>query len=151
MEPVYALREKIGLPGMRVLQFAFSEQVATSVDAPHNYTTNSVVYTGTHDNNTTLGWYQQEANRADHKRLEEYNGASLREKDVHFVLARMAYSSVADIAIIPMQDILGLGEHARMNTPGLPTGNWTWRLKENQLTKRIEKLLRKWTTIYRRY
>jgi 4-alpha-glucanotransferase len=112
---------------------------------------NAIVYTGTHDNNTTLGWYQQEANRADHKRLEEYNGTSLREKDVHFVLGRMAYSSIADIAILPMQDVLGLGEQSRMNTPGSTDGNWLWRVKEAQLSKKLEKLLRSWTEIYNRY
>ncbi|MCD6062470.1 MAG: 4-alpha-glucanotransferase [Flavipsychrobacter sp.] len=151
MEQVYALRDEIGLPGMRVLQFAFGEHLPNSVDAPHNYVRNAIVYTGTHDNNTTLGWYQQEANRADHKRLEEYNGTSLREKDVHFVLGRMAYSSIADIAILPMQDVLGLGEQSRMNTPGSTDGNWLWRVKEAQLSKKLEKLLRSWTEIYNRY
>ncbi|WP_276133156.1 malto-oligosyltrehalose synthase [Polluticoccus soli] len=150
MEPVYALRDELGLPGMRVLQFAFGSHMPNSVDIPHNHVRNAIVYTGTHDNNTALGWYQQDANKVDHHRFEEYNGTSIRKKDIHLVLGRMAYSSVADVAILPMQDILGLGEESRMNTPGLSSDNWLWRLSENQLTKGIEKLLRRWTEIYNR-
>ena len=102
MKPVYELRDKLGLPGMKVLQFAFGDHMPDSVDIPHNYTTNCIVYTGTHDNNTTVGWYHQEANKADHKRMEQYVGSEVRIKHVHRLLGRMAYSSVAKTAILPM-------------------------------------------------
>ena len=150
MEKVYALRDKIGLPGMKVLQFAFGEHMPMSVDIPHNYTVNCIAYTGTHDNNTTVGWYDQETSKADHKRMEQYLGSGVRIRNIHNVLARMAYSSVAKTAILPMQDLLGLGKNHRTNTPGSDKGNWLWRVLPGQLNEEVEQQLRKWTKLYGR-
>lgn len=150
MEKVYELRDKIGLPGMKVLQFSFGENMPYSVDIPHNYTTNCIVYTGTHDNNTTLGWYQHEQNVAEHKHLEHYIGYRPKDKDIHHVLGRLAYSSIAKTAIIPMQDILGLDEKYRMNMPGRAEGNWQWRLRPDAINDDLIKRLRNWAKWYRR-
>jgi 4-alpha-glucanotransferase len=133
MADVYRLRDEVGLPGMKVLQFAFGDNLPTSVDAPHNYDRSCVVYTGTHDNNTTLGWYRKETGEDDRRRLARYAGSAVAEENVHEVMARLAYGSVGRIAILPMQDILGLDERARMNVPSSGAGNWRWRMKRGQL------------------
>jgi len=150
MEAVYELRDQVGLPGMKVLQFAWGGNMPQSVDIPHNHQVNSIVYTGTHDNNTTIGWYEEETNKADHKRMHHYLGLKVKQKNIHHVLARVAYGSVAKIAILPMQDILGLGAAYRMNTPGKAEGNWLWRLPPNALNEDIEKMLRDWVETYGR-
>jgi 4-alpha-glucanotransferase len=150
MDAVYHLRDAIGLPGMKVLQFAFGEHMAQSVDIPHNYTANCIVYTGTHDNNTTAGWFHDETNSADHKRLEKYAGRRLHAENVHHLMARIAYASVARIAILPMQDILGLGAASRMNMPGSGTNNWRWRLLPDQLQPSLQKKLCAWAKTYNR-
>ncbi|RYD56109.1 MAG: malto-oligosyltrehalose synthase [Sphingobacteriales bacterium] len=150
MEKVYELRDEVGLPGMKVLQFAFGDNMPDSVDIPHNYKENCIVYTGTHDNNTTLGWYEHESNKADHKRFEHYLGHKSKIKDIYYVMARVAYSSIAKTAIVPMQDILGLDEQYRMNMPGRAEGNWQWRLKPGVVNDDTVKLLRNWTKWYRR-
>ncbi|GAA4446748.1 hypothetical protein GCM10023189_02240 [Nibrella saemangeumensis] len=150
-EPVYQLRDEFNLPGMRVVQFAFNDSLPVTEHIPHNYnTTNCVAYTGTHDNNTTVGWYRKDAGKADRKRLEQYVGGSVREKDVHQVLARLIYGSVARIAMLPIQDVLGLDETARLNTPGSGENNWQWRLKPGQLTPEAEKWLKKMTKMFNR-
>ncbi|MBN9482568.1 MAG: hypothetical protein BGO70_18485 [Bacteroidetes bacterium 43-93] len=131
MDDVYALREKTGLPGMKVLQFAWGDNMSISVDAPHNYSPNCIAYTGTHDNNTTLGWFRNETTEEDKKRLASYAGTEVNEHNVTDVLTKMVYGSVANTAIIPMQDILKLDEHARMNTPGTIYNNWLWRMDEH--------------------
>jgi 4-alpha-glucanotransferase len=150
MEVVYRLREKIGLPGMKVLQFAFGENMAQAVDAPHNFNSNCIVYTGTHDNNTTVGWYKQEITPEDRKRLESYSNTKVNSENVHDVLSRIAFASVAKTVILPMQDILGLDEQARLNKPGTGQGNWVWQLKAEQLTDAIEQKLKNWTIFYNR-
>jgi len=150
MEDVYRLRDEIGLPGMKVLQFAFGENMPTAVDTPHNFTTNCIVYTGTHDNNTTLGWYRQEASRSHRERLRQYTGIKIGAKDICKMMGRIAYASVARIAILPVQDVLELDEKFRLNTPGSGEGNWLWQLQPDQLGDRQEKRLRKWTTWYNR-
>lgn len=151
MDDVYALRDEAGLPGMKVLQFAFGSYVAQSVDAPHNYNRNCCVYTGTHDNNTAVGWYHDETGRADHKRLEKYAGTRVTAGNIHRVLARMAYASVADTAVIPMQDLLGSGAETRMNTPGTAEGNWRWRLHPGDLNDRLRRQMRSWARMYNRW
>ncbi len=126
---VITLREILGFPGMNVLQFAF-ENDPENVYLPHNYDRNSVVYTATHDNETTVGWF---GSRPDHERqaIQAYLG---REgDDIAWDLIRTALSSVANTAIVPMQDILRLGNEARMNVPGQPFGNWSWRCRFDQL------------------
>ena len=135
-EKVEALREAFGLPGMAVLQFAFDSDNA---HRPHNYTRNTVVFTGTHDNNTTEGWW-----RALHQAADTNPGArrQLHEAQaylqtnghpIHWALIRTAMNSIAQLAIVPLQDVLGLGSEARMNIPGTAQGNWTWRFREGQL------------------
>ncbi|MBW6501781.1 MAG: malto-oligosyltrehalose synthase [Bacteroidales bacterium] len=138
---VYQLRDKYGLPGMRVLQFAFGTDSANSVHILHNHTENSIVYTGTHDNNTIRGWFVDEAGPLNRKNLNNYSGKKAGSSDCHWLLIRLAYSSVAKIAIIPMQDILGLDLTARMNTPSVEAGNWVWRLGGKDLNTTIEKKL----------
>jgi 4-alpha-glucanotransferase len=150
MDAVYRLRDEAKLPGMKVLQFAFGTHMAQSVDIPHNYIPGCIVYTGTHDNNTTTGWYQDEAGRADHKRLEKYAGTRVNAGNIHQVLARMAYASVAQTVIIPVQDTLALGRESRMNTPGTGGGNWRWRLAPGALNKKIQARLCTWAKMYNR-
>lgn len=133
--PVFMLRDEFNLPGMKVLQFAFGNETAQSLYIPHNYSPNFFVYTGTHDNNTAVGWYNQDATAAVKKQVEEYTGIETRQKNISKVLTRMAYSSTARVAITPMQDILGLDERSRMNNPSLPDHNWTWRMLPKLVSK----------------
>jgi len=127
---VDALRERFHLPGMHVLQFAFDSD-ATNRDLPHRYQSNSVVYTGTHDNDTTAGWFHTAGSGPRHAALRYLGRRSSQDVVAHLI--RLAMASVADTAIVPVQDVLGLGTEARMNTPGRPEGNWAWRLQEDQL------------------
>jgi 4-alpha-glucanotransferase len=120
---VYALRDALELPGMKVLQFAFDKP--TNPFLPHNYPANCIAYTGTHDNDTTRGWY---GTAPEHER-ELYRRYVARDgSDVAWDLIRLAWGSVADLAIAPLQDVLDLSAEARMNTPGTPSGNWRWRV-----------------------
>jgi len=122
-EEVHDLRKKYYLPGMKVLQFAF-EHDATNEHLPHNYNKDFVVYTGTHDNDTTVGWLKSIKGK-ERIYVNHYLGGG---KVDHWKMIHLALSSVAQIAVIPMQDILGLDSSARMNTPGTTKGNWQWRL-----------------------
>jgi 4-alpha-glucanotransferase len=132
---------RFGLPGMRILMFAFNEDVATSIHAPHNYPEHCVVYTGTHDNNTVKGWFKTEAGAEGRRKLSAYVGREIDARTVHLELIRLAMSSVAKMVIIAMQDVLGLGTKARMNFPGTCEGNWGWRLRAEQLTPALTKKL----------
>jgi 4-alpha-glucanotransferase len=143
--PVEALRDQFGLPGMRILQFAFSGPDNRFL--PHHYEPNTVVYTGTHDNDTTLGWYA-EAAEAERKFLHDY--LPWVGKDLAWELTRVAWASVADYAIAPLQDLLRLPTEARMNFPGRPAGNWTWRFTTGQVTAAIIDRLGELTTLYSR-
>jgi 4-alpha-glucanotransferase len=135
---VDALRRRFDIPGMHVLQFAFDGD-ATNRDLPHNYEHASVVYTGTHDNDTTAGWFAAATPEVRRMALR-YLGRRTAD-DVVAQLIRLAMASVADTAIIPVQDVLGLGSEARMNTPGAPEGNWRWRLRDGALdTAHAERL-----------
>lgn len=149
-EDVYQLRDQFGLPGMKVLQFAFGKDMPQSDHIPHNFTGNFIAYTGTHDNNTTRGWFQQELKQEGRKQVELYAGQPVTEKNVSRLMARIVYASVARTAIIPLQDLLGLDETARMNTPASAAGNWGWRLVPDELSSREEDLLKGWATIYNR-
>ncbi|MCD6289885.1 MAG: 4-alpha-glucanotransferase [Anaerolineae bacterium] len=126
---VEALRDHLGFPGMRVLQFAFGGQ-ADHPYLPHNHIPHCVVYTGTHDNDTTVGWYHSAPPEVqDHvRRYLARDG-----RDIAWDFIRAAMSSVADTAVVPMQDVLALGSEARMNTPGQAANNWTWRFRWEQL------------------
>src|SRR5262249_15422752 len=125
---VEALRDQCQLPGMKVLHFAFSDP--NNPYLPHQHVHNAVVYTGTHDNDTTRGWF---ATLPDHEQnfLKRY--APWVGGDIAWDLMRMAWSSVADVAVAPLQDVLNLGTEARMNLPGRPAGNWGWRYRGQQL------------------
>ncbi len=125
---VHALRRKFGFPGMRVLQFGFDGSDNDHV--PHRHVPDAVVYTGTHDNDTTRGWFDT-LDEGSRSRVLDYLGAS--SEDVVWAMIRQAYTSVARAAVIPVQDLLGLGSEGRMNTPGVARGNWGWRLLPGQL------------------
>lgn len=144
---VEALREALGFPGMRILQFAFSTD-ADDPFLPHNYPHNTVVYTGSHDNDTTLGWYVT-ASEEEKRNARRYLDLS---DDSQFVwaLIRLAFASVADQALVPLQDVLNLGTEARMNYPGRPAGNWTWRYQAEALRPQLAAQLRELVTVYGR-
>lgn len=146
---VEALRDGLGLPGMRILQFAFGgTQEAPYL--PHNHVPNCVVYTGTHDNDTTAGWWK-DASPAEHQHLSEYLGHTPTQESISWDLTRLALSSTADTVLLPMQDLLSLGSDARMNTPSRPSGNWGWRLLEDALTLTLAKKLKALTLLYGRF
>lgn len=142
----HALRDRFGFPGMRVLQFSFGTGLNANKYRPYNYPRNCVVYTATHDNNTTIGWFRGEdiKDRTQRKQEREtekqvalnYLGTDGHEINWDFI--RLALMSAADTAIIPMQDILGLGGEARMNIPGRAEGNWCWRFAPDMLTEKIK-------------
>ncbi len=128
---VRELKQLFGFPGMKILQFAFGDEWNKHV--PHLHERNCVVYTGTHDNNTARGWFSHEATQAERRTLARYLGCPPGEEDLHLALIRLGMQSVANTAIFPMQDILGLGTEHRMNTPGTLRGNWLWRLLPTEL------------------
>jgi 4-alpha-glucanotransferase len=154
---VNALRDEFKFPGMRVLQFAFGGD-PHDTHLPHNYTRNSVVYTGTHDNDTTVGWFQShdvEDSHEDAERLRrerEYCLKYLKSDgtEIHWDFIRAALASVATLSIIPLQDMLGLGSDARMNTPASTDGNWAWRFDASALTDELSARLRELTELYAR-
>jgi 4-alpha-glucanotransferase len=143
---VDALREALGFPGMRILQFAFNGDWHDRY-LPHMYESNTVVYTGTHDNDTTQGWYAT-AQGKERDLVRRY--AARDGHDIAWDLIRLAWSSVADLAATPLQDVLSLGSEARMNTPGRAAGNWTWRFQDWQLAEGLIDRLADTTEIYGR-
>jgi 4-alpha-glucanotransferase len=154
---VEQLRDTFGFPGMRILQFAFGGDVGNH-DLPHNYINNSVAYTGTHDNDTTLGWFHSQSGAGSTRNAKEIS----REHDfclsylnsdgaeIHWDFIRIIWESVAATAIVPMQDLLGLGNDARMNLPASTNGNWNWRCREGDFSDEIAERLKKLTEIYGR-
>ena len=130
-EDVHELRRTIGVPGMKILQFAFAQP--DNVHAPHRYEERTVVYTGTHDNDTARGWFEH-APEEERENALAYLGCTTGD-DVAWALIRAAWTSVAETAIVPVQDILSLGSDARMNTPGVEDHNWTWRVAAGALTQ----------------
>src|SRR5215216_7681940 len=143
---VEQLRDDLGFPGMKVLQFAFGGD-PTGPYLPHNYLPHCIVYTGTHDNDTTLGWWNT-AMPGDRHYVQLYLGRD--GSDISWDFIRLALASVAEMAVIPMQDVLNLGSEGRMNTPGRPGGNWGWRYTEDMLTAELALRLRSLTEIYGR-
>ena len=147
---VEQLRDAFGLPGMRILQYAFGGD-ANNLHLPHNFPRNCVAYTGTHDNDTTVGWW---------KALRGASGKGVREharrylssngREIHWDLIRAAWSSVADTAIAPLQDLLGLDNSARMNMPSSTSGNWNWRFEDGSVKPEIVRKLRGLTELYGR-
>jgi 4-alpha-glucanotransferase len=142
--------KKFDFPGMKILLFAFDENLSRNPYAPHNNKKNCVVYTGTHDNNTVKGWLVKEATSEDKNRLFQYIGHEVSIDNAHWEFIKLAMMSVANMVIIPIQDILGLGEDARMNLPATSEGNWEWRLELDKITPHVLKKLREMTDIYGR-
>ena len=143
---VRALQRELGFPGMRVLQFAFGDD-AGHRDLPHNYTRNTVVYTGTHDNDTTRGWFESR-HGAERRHVLDY--LHCQPERVVDAMIRAAQASVATMALIPMQDVLHLGSEARMNFPSRPDGNWGWRFTANDLRPETSAHLKALATLYGR-
>jgi 4-alpha-glucanotransferase len=151
------LRDSFGLPGMRILQFAFGGD-SKNHDLPHNYINNCVAYTGTHDNDTTVGWFHSQAGAGstrdesaisrEHTFCLEYLDTDGRE--INWDLVRAIWASVAHTAVAPMQDIFGLGNEARMNLPASSSGNWYWRFKDGDITPELKARLKKLTELYAR-
>jgi 4-alpha-glucanotransferase len=136
---------KYSFPRMSVLQFAFGGDPAGNPYLPHNYAENSIVYTGTHDNNTTRGWFEKDLQGDGRQRLFDYLGCRFAAGDISWELMRLALRSVAKIAIVPMQDVLGLGSEARMNLPARQEGNWRWRMRPGRIEARLAERFRKLT------
>ncbi|MCE5340718.1 MAG: 4-alpha-glucanotransferase [Planctomycetaceae bacterium] len=147
---VKALIKKLNLTGMKVLQFAFDDNKGKSEHLPSNYTENSVVYTGTHDNNTIRGWFTNEAEAKKKKNLFRYLGKRVPIGELNWELIGRTMASAARVAIFPVQDILNLGQQSRMNNPAKRQGNWRWRLKDGLLTAEISRKLSQMTQLYRR-
>lgn len=143
------LRDHFGFPGMKILQFAFGEDGEKKF-LPHNHIKNCVVYTGSHDNDTTKGFFENEkkVNSGIYEWTQNYLG--YYGDDIRFAVIRTAYASVADYVIIPFQDILNLGTEARMNFPGKLGGNWTWRFTWEQVTPDLVETYRNMTHLYER-
>jgi 4-alpha-glucanotransferase len=142
--------EHFAFPGMKVLLFAFGKNNPMHSYLPHTYEKNCVVYTGTHDNNTARGWFKSEARNEDKIRLFRYLGREVSIEEIHWEIIRLAMMSVANTVIIPMQDVLGLGEEARMNRPATRKGNWQWRLLPELLTSSLADQLLAVTKTYGR-
>ena len=146
-DSVRRMIKRTGYPGMKILEFAFDGE-ADNDYIPYNISSNSVIYTGTHDNETVVGWFHNLP--AKYKTIVK-NYLNVRSvKDIHWNMIRLAFSSVADAAVIPMQDILGLDNEARMNVPATLGGNWTWRVKSEDLSDELAAKLREITRIYGR-
>jgi 4-alpha-glucanotransferase len=145
---VIDLRDRLELPGMKILQFAFSGN-ATNEYLPHNYSENCVAYTGTHDNPTSFGWYENSASENERTFLRQYLGKTT--ENIPHAMMRAIWSSVAKLVIAPMQDILALRANARMNTPATTEGNWQWRMKPGGFTDEIITWLREINTVYNRF
>jgi 4-alpha-glucanotransferase len=154
---VVELRDGFGFPGMRILQYAFGGDSGNH-DLPHNYIRNCVAYTGTHDNDTTVGWWNSQAGAGSTRDASQIS----RERDfcrkylatdgseINWDLIRAVWSSVADTAIAPLQDLLGLGTEGRMNLPASTSGNWNWRFLEQAPTNEIADRLMEMTEVYGR-
>jgi 4-alpha-glucanotransferase len=154
---VEALRREFGFPGMAILQFAWGTDPQGSTFIPHNLTRDVVDYTGTHDNDTTVGWWTAGVGDSTRSAQEveeehEYVRRYLRTdgSEIHWDFVRAVLASVADLAVVPLQDVLGLGSEARMNLPGRPGGNWRWRARDGALTPELRGRLRGLTELYGR-
>lgn len=139
---VIEMRKRLGFPGMKVLIFAFGDDLEDHPYRPHTYGEDCVAYTGTHDNNTVRGWFEQEAGRLERRRLFSYLGRNVRADEVAGELLRLVLNSAAGMALFPLQDLLGLGAEGRMNRPSVARGNWQWRERPGQTTPAIENRLR---------
>jgi len=138
---VTEIMKKFGFPGVNVLQFAFGKDYPYSEHLPRNIDRNCLAYTGTHDNNTVRGWFEEDISNIERENLSEYLGKEVKANIVSMDLIKLAMASRAAIAIIPMQDILELGSRARMNHPSIPEGNWIWRAVRDMFSKTLEERL----------
>lgn len=155
---VQALRDRFDFPGMRVVQFGFGEDPLKALHQPHNFIRNCVAYSGTHDNDTTVGWFQSQEGEGTTRTAEEIN----RERqeflrylggnadEIHWRMIRLVQASVARFSVVTMQDVLGLGSEARMNLPGSSQGNWRWRMRADELCKEDGARLREMAEAYDR-
>jgi len=150
---VTALIDAFGFSTMKVLLFAFEDSIeaADNPYLPHNHVRNSIVYTGTHDNDTARGWFSDRMTPRQRKHLFAYTGKKISESGISHELMRLAFSSVSDIAIIPLADIMNRGNEARINYPGRRKGNWRWRFQFSQIGEEDWNRLRKFTIIYGRH
>jgi 4-alpha-glucanotransferase len=155
---VEALRDEFSLPGMRVLQFGFGPDSGSEKHLPHRFLPHCVVYTGTHDNDTTRGWFTSTAVATTQSwdEIQAERAFACRYMDtagdeIHWDMIHLAFSSVADTAIIPLQDILGLDSGARMNLPGTAEGNWGWRFHKGQVDRRAQDRLAELTAVFSRW
>jgi 4-alpha-glucanotransferase len=135
---VNALRERHQFPGMAVLQFGFGDHGA-HIYLPHRLTPDRVIYTGTHDNDTALGWWNSGVSENERRAVEALVGS--QEEEINWALIRLAQSSVASLCVVPLQDVLGLGSEARLNTPSVPIGNFRWRYQRGALTAQLAERL----------
>jgi len=147
---VKEVMKHFGFPGMKVLLFAFGDDNPHNPYLPHMYEKNCVVYTGTHDNNTVKGWFEKEAKEDEKLRFFKYIGKEVSVNEVNWEFIKLAMSSISDISIIPLQDILGLGEEGRMNIPGTIKDNWRFRFSENALIDSVKEKLLNLTQMYGR-
>jgi len=157
--PVEKLRQQFGLPGMSLLQFAFGNDPQGPSFRPHNYSRDLAAYTGGHDNDTTLGWWRSsgasDSTRTAEDVLKEHEFARAYlnfhdDSEINWVMIRAVLSSVADVAVVPLQDVLGLGSEARMNLPGKVSGNWKWRYRPGALSGELSARLRALVALYDR-
>jgi 4-alpha-glucanotransferase len=142
--------QRFDLPGMRVLLFAFGDDFPDGSFLPHNYAADCIVYTGTHDNNTAKGWFEEEAGARERRRLFSYLGRQVSAAELPWELMRLAMQSVAGTVIVPLQDVLALGADARMNLPASRDGNWRWRVPQLALSIDLAQRLRELTETYGR-
>lgn len=148
-DSVRKLLSDTGYPGMKILQFAFDSREESDY-LPHNYDRNCVVYTGTHDNNTIRGWYNEVCNADKNMSINYMNNKNTRINGIHWDFVCLAMRSVADTCIIPVQDFLGIGAEGRINTPSTLGGNWCWRMKKDCFSKNLVKRIKKLTKLYGR-
>lgn len=149
-DDVKEVMKRFGFPGMKILLFAFSGDLAKNPYAPHNHITNCLLYTGTHDNNTIKGWYKNELTPKDVENLDLYLGRKTNLKEINWDLIHLALMSVANFVILPLQDLLGLDSNARMNTPATTYSNWQWRCTDKDMAKADWDKLGVLTKIYNR-
>ncbi|MEM9832404.1 MAG: 4-alpha-glucanotransferase [Bacteroidota bacterium] len=148
-QPVHDLMTEFDLPGMKVLHFAFGADMPKSSYILHHHVPNSIVYTGTHDNNTTRGWFKR-LKVTDRNRMSDYLQQSVTEQNAAYLLSCLAMQSVGKLCVIPMQDFLNLGEEAIMNRPSTATGNWLWRMRPDTITSPLVRQIKKMNQLYGR-
>lgn len=142
--------ESMGFPGMAVALFAFGGGMRDNPHIPHNYRRKLTVYTGTHDNNTIEGWYSEDASEDERRTFRKYTGRSADGESAADAVIRLVLSSVAERAVVPLQDYLGLGSEGRMNTPSVPSGNWEWKARQEHLSGELSGRMANLAAIYGR-